>query len=32
MKNRIIEKWREIYVKREGFYEIDTPTIGVEDV
>jgi glycyl-tRNA synthetase len=32
LKNRIIERWREIYVKREGFYEIDTPTIGVEDV
>jgi len=32
LKNRIIEKWRDIYVRREGFYEIDTPTIGVEDV
>ncbi|MBC7109922.1 MAG: glycine--tRNA ligase [Archaeoglobi archaeon] len=32
LKNRIIERWREIYVKREGFYEIDTPTIGIEDV
>ena len=32
MKNKIIQKWREFYVIREGFFEIDSPTITPEDV
>jgi glycyl-tRNA synthetase len=32
MKNKIIQKWREFYVIREGFFEIDSPTITPEEV
>ncbi|HID60300.1 MAG TPA: glycine--tRNA ligase, partial [Hadesarchaea archaeon] len=32
MKDKIIQKWREFYVIREGFFEIDSPTIVPEDV
>lgn len=32
MKNRIIEKWRSIYVGEEGFLEIDSPTVTPEEV
>jgi glycyl-tRNA synthetase len=27
LKNKIIEKWRELYVLKEGFFEIDSPTL-----
>ena len=27
LKNNIINKWRSYYVVREGFYEIESPTI-----
>ncbi len=32
MKRRIEDIWRDIYVIGEGFYEIETPTIGIEPV
>ena len=32
MKRRIEETWRRFYVIREGFYEIECPTIGVEPI
>ncbi|MFN4133163.1 MAG: glycine--tRNA ligase [Candidatus Hadarchaeales archaeon] len=32
MKNRIIEKWRKIYVGEENFLEIDSPTVTPEEV
>ncbi len=32
MKRRIENVWRDIYVIGEGFYEIETPTIGIEPV
>ncbi len=32
MKRRIEDIWRDIYVIAEGFYEIETPTIGIEPV
>lgn len=32
LKNSIIEKWREYYVVREGFYEIESPTVMPEEV
>jgi len=32
MKRRIEDTWREFYVVREGYYEIECPTIGQEDV
>lgn len=32
LKNKIIEKWREFYVVREGFFEIDSPSVMPEDV
>jgi glycyl-tRNA synthetase len=32
MKRRIEEIWRSFYVLREGFHEIECPTVGVEPV
>lgn len=32
MKRRIEDTWRRFYVIREGFYEIECPTIGVEPI
>ncbi|MDD1662516.1 MAG: glycine--tRNA ligase [Methanomicrobiales archaeon] len=32
MKRRIEDTWRGFYVIREGFYEIECPTIGVEPI
>ncbi len=32
LKRRIEQIWREAYVIREGFMEIESPTIGIEDV
>ncbi|MFP4654996.1 MAG: glycine--tRNA ligase [Methanohalobium sp.] len=32
LKRRIEQIWREMYVVHEGFMEIETPTIGIEDV
>jgi glycyl-tRNA synthetase len=32
MKRRIEEIWRGFYVIREGFYEIECPTVGVEPI
>ena len=32
MKRRIEEIWRRFYVIREGFYEIECPTIGIEPI
>ncbi|AEH60129.1 glycyl-tRNA synthetase [Methanosalsum zhilinae DSM 4017] len=32
LKRRIENMWREFYVINEGFMEIETPTIGIEDV
>lgn len=32
MKRRIEDTWREFYVVREGYYEIECPTIGQEDI
>ena len=32
MKRRIEDTWRAFYVLREGFYEIECPTVGVEPV
>lgn len=32
LKRRIENLWREFYVINEGFYEVDGPTIGIEDV
>ena len=31
LKNNIIEKWRKYYIIREGFYEIESPTIMPEE-
>jgi glycyl-tRNA synthetase len=31
LKNNIIEKWRKYYITREGFYEIESPTIMPEE-
>ncbi|MGB9938007.1 MAG: glycine--tRNA ligase [Methanobacterium sp.] len=31
LKNSIIKKWREYYVVREGFYEIESPTVMPEE-
>jgi glycyl-tRNA synthetase len=31
LKNSIINKWRERYVVREGFYEIESPTVMPEE-
>lgn len=31
LKNSIINKWREYYVVREGFYEIESPTVMPEE-
>ncbi|MGE5832692.1 MAG: glycine--tRNA ligase [Methanomicrobiales archaeon] len=32
MKRRVEEIWRSFYVIREGFYEIECPTVGVEPI
>ncbi len=32
LKNKIIQKWREFYVIREGFFEIDSPSVTPEEV
>jgi glycyl-tRNA synthetase len=32
LKNKIIEKWRELYVIGEGFFEIDSPTLVPQEV
>lgn len=32
LKNKIIQKWREYYVLREGFFEMDSPSIMPEEV
>ncbi|RNI15000.1 glycine--tRNA ligase [Methanohalophilus sp. RSK] len=32
LKRRIENIWRQFYVVREGFMEIETPTIGIEDI
>lgn len=32
LKRRIENIWRDIYVINEGYYEIEAPTIGIEDV
>ena len=32
LKRRIENIWRDIYVINEGYYEIESPTIGIEDV
>ncbi|MCQ8894595.1 MAG: glycine--tRNA ligase [Methanolinea sp.] len=32
MKRRIEDIWREFYVIREGYYEIECPTIGQEEI
>jgi len=32
LKRRVENLWRELYVIREGFFEIESPTIGVEDM
>ena len=31
LKNSIINKWREYYIVREGFYEIESPTVMPEE-
>ena len=31
LKNAIINKWREYYIVREGFYEIESPTVMPEE-
>jgi len=32
LKNKIIQKWRELYVLEEGFFEIDSPSVMPEEV
>ncbi|MCD4846506.1 MAG: glycine--tRNA ligase [Methanosarcinales archaeon] len=32
LKRRIENVWRDVYVINEGYYEIESPTIGIEDV
>lgn len=32
LKNNIIQKWREFYVIREGFFEIDSPSVTPEEI
>jgi glycyl-tRNA synthetase len=32
LKRRIENIWRDIYIINEGYYEIEVPTIGIEDV
>ncbi len=32
LKRRVEDAWREIFVIEEGFHEIETPVIGIEDV
>ncbi|MCP1662570.1 MAG: glycine--tRNA ligase [Methanocalculus sp. MSAO_Arc1] len=32
MKRRIEDIWREFYIVREGYYEIECPTIGIEPI
>lgn len=32
LKRRVEDVWRDIFVINEGYYEIESPTIGIEDV
>ncbi|MDR2830716.1 MAG: glycine--tRNA ligase [Methanobrevibacter sp.] len=32
LKNNVMQKWREIYLVNEGFYEIESPTVTPEEV
>jgi len=32
LKRRIEQIWRELYVVHEGYMEIETPTVGIEDI
>ncbi len=32
MKRRLEDIWREFYVIREGYYEIECPTVGIESI
>ncbi|MCE8423922.1 MAG: glycine--tRNA ligase, partial [Candidatus Methanoperedens sp.] len=32
LKRRVENIWRDIFVINEGFYEIEVPTIGIEDI
>jgi glycyl-tRNA synthetase len=32
LKRRVENIWREIFVINEGYYEIESPTIGIEDI
>lgn len=32
LKNKIIQKWREHYIIREGFFEMDSPSVMPEEV
>jgi len=32
LKNAIVDSWREMYVVRHGYEEIETTTVGIEDV
>lgn len=32
LKRRVENVWRDIFVINEGYYEIETPTIGIEDI
>jgi glycyl-tRNA synthetase len=32
LKNNIMQRWREIYIVNEGYYEIESPTITPEEV
>ncbi len=32
LKRRVEDIWRDIFVINEGYYEIESPTIGIEDV
>ncbi|MDR2545056.1 MAG: glycine--tRNA ligase [Methanobrevibacter sp.] len=32
LKNNVMQKWREIYIVNEGFYEIESPAVTPEEV
>lgn len=32
MKKKVEDKWREFFILGEGFHEISSPTVGIEDV
>jgi glycyl-tRNA synthetase (EC 6.1.1.14) len=32
LKNKIMNKWREYYIIKEGFYEMESPTVMPEEV